>query len=50
MKIPPCDKCGEEQTELGALLFSPPMAFPNVTWRNVEKYHICVECYERMKP
>ena len=38
-----CDFCGEEMTDLGALLFSPP--YQGMTW----KYHMCKKCYKRMK-
>lgn len=36
---PVCDKCGEELTEFGALLFSPPEG------NLVKKFHLCKRCY-----
>lgn len=48
MNLPNCDKCGKEQSELGALLFSPP--FNNEKFCAVNKYHICRECFMEMKP
>jgi len=41
---PKCDKCGNELSNFGALLFSPPDE-KNIT----KKYHICEKCYENMK-
>jgi uncharacterized protein with PIN domain len=38
---PKCDKCGEELTEFGAILLSPPNENSEV-----KKFHICVECYK----
>ncbi len=35
-----CDRCGDPLTQPGALIFSPPQR------RTVEKYHLCVGCYE----
>lgn len=37
---PMCDMCGQELTEFGAILFSPPDA-----QSSVKKYHICKHCY-----
>jgi hypothetical protein len=37
-----CDKCGEEINEGAALVFSPP------TGNMVGKYHICVDCWNRL--
>jgi hypothetical protein len=38
--LPNCDVCNQPQTELGALLFSPPDK------NNMcKKLHICVDCY-----
>lgn len=37
---PTCDKCKQELTEFGALLFSPPKE------NKVTKYHLCVACYD----
>jgi hypothetical protein len=42
---PVCDKCRKELAEFGALLFSPPDSS-----NNVKKFHICKECYEKIKP
>lgn len=38
---PICDKCGNELTEFGGILFSPPDE--NST---VKKFHLCVACYK----
>lgn len=38
---PNCDRCGQELTQYGALLFSPPNREGDV-----HKYHICVDCYK----
>lgn len=38
---PICDRCGQELTKFGALLFSPPDSS-----NEVRKYHICVDCYK----
>jgi hypothetical protein len=40
---PVCDKCKQELTEFGAILFSPPDSNSNV-----KKWHICKKCYEEM--
>ncbi len=40
---PICDKCKTELSEFGAILFSPPEG------KNVKKFHICKECYEKIK-
>ncbi|GBE19732.1 hypothetical protein BMS3Abin17_00459 [archaeon BMS3Abin17] len=40
---PICDKCKQELTEFGAILFSPPDEN-----NNVKKFHICKKCYEEM--
>ncbi len=37
---PICDKCKQEITQFGALLFSPPDA-----GSRVDKFHLCVNCY-----
>lgn len=38
---PVCDRCRQELTKFGALLFSPPNSESQV-----HKYHICVDCYQ----
>jgi len=40
---PICDKCGNELTEFGALLFSPPDD-SGIT----KKWHLCKTCYDEM--
>lgn len=40
---PKCDKCGQELTEFGALLFSPPNENSEV-----KKLHVCQACYADM--
>jgi len=40
-----CFKCGGELSLLGALLFSPPNEKGQV-----DKFHICRECYYEVKP
>ncbi|MBS3058642.1 MAG: hypothetical protein J4478_04550 [Candidatus Diapherotrites archaeon] len=41
---PICDSCGKELDKFGALLFSPPDS-GNI----VRKFHVCVECFEKLK-
>ncbi len=41
---PNCDNCGEELKEFGGLLFSPPNKE-----NKVEKFHLCVNCYEKIQ-
>jgi hypothetical protein len=42
--LPKCDVCGHDQTELGAIIFSPPnpdsMCY---------KKHCCVNCWNKIK-
>ncbi|MDQ5886050.1 MAG: hypothetical protein QG628_447 [Patescibacteria group bacterium] len=38
---PTCDKCGQELLDYGGILLSPPDSFGKV-----QKYHLCVTCYE----
>lgn len=40
---PVCDRCKKELNDFGAILFSPPKG------KNVKKFHICGECYEKIK-
>jgi hypothetical protein len=40
---PICDKCGNELTEFGGILLSPPNSS-----NNVKKLHICVTCYKQI--
>ena len=41
---PICDKCKKELEEFGAILLSPPN-----TENNIKKYHLCKECYQKIK-
>lgn len=41
---PKCDKYGNELTEFGAILLSPPNEDSEV-----KKFHICVECYKKIE-
>ena len=41
---PNCDKCEKELLDFGAILFGPPDKDSKV-----EKFHICKECYEKIK-
>ena len=41
---PTCDKCGKELNEFGAILLSPPDKE-----NKVRKFHICVECYNKIE-
>jgi len=43
MNIPDCDFCKNEQTELGALVFSPPDMD-----KRCAKLHCCKKCYEHL--
>lgn len=46
MSIKPlCDICKKELIEFGAILLSPPDESSKV-----KKFHICNECYEKIKP
>jgi hypothetical protein len=40
---PKCSKCGEELTDYGAILLSPPD-----TESRVVKYHVCKKCFGGM--
>lgn len=40
---PTCDKCGNELTEFGAILFSPPDQKSTV-----KKFHLCKKCYAKI--
>ncbi len=40
---PKCDMCGNELTEFGAILLSPPDDASTV-----KKFHICVNCYAKL--
>jgi hypothetical protein len=40
---PTCDKCGQELTDFGAILLSPPDSV-----NMVRKFHICQTCYAAM--
>jgi len=54
INIPPCDYCKKPQETLGAVLYGPPYkSDPKslVAGRMiVPKFHICVDCYEKIKP
>jgi hypothetical protein len=39
-----CDKCDHPINQPAALLFSPPVD----DGFHVKKYHICIECYEKI--
>ena len=38
-----CDRCGEEVSFPGGLVFSPPVG------HSVEKYHICRACWHKFR-
>lgn len=40
-----CDCCAKELTEQGGLIFTPPAPKRNI----VDKWHICVKCFARLK-
>jgi hypothetical protein len=40
---PICDMCGKELEEFGAIVLSPPDEA-----NSVKKYHLCVECYQKL--
>lgn len=45
---PKCDRCQKELTTFGGLAFSPPEVLPAGTpCREVNKHHICVECWKQ---
>ncbi len=44
MISPKCDVCKEELNDYGALMFSPPDEEGNV-----KKFHICQNCYLKLK-
>jgi hypothetical protein len=41
MITPVCDKCDEELTEFGAIVYGPPDSEGKCY-----KWHVCVRCYE----
>ena len=44
---PKCDKCRDELTEFGGLMFSPPQhGYESYKHREVEKFHVCVKCWK----
>ena len=46
---PKCDKCKRELTTYGALAFSPPRENQDGSCeREVEKLHICAECWQKL--
>jgi hypothetical protein len=48
MIAPDCSKCGDELREFGGLIHSPPKD-PLATPHEVDKYHICLSCWEQIK-
>lgn len=41
-----CEGCGDELTQPGALLFSPPSKLPHgIVW----KVHLCCKCYDKIR-
>lgn len=40
---PICEGCKKELNDFGAILFSPPNG------NDVKKYHLCNECYKKIK-
>ena len=41
---PTCDRCKKELNDFGAILFSPPNKE-----NSVKKFHICKDCYNKIK-
>jgi hypothetical protein len=41
---PACDSCGKELKKFGAILLSPPSKS-----KAVKKFHLCENCYRRIK-
>ena len=41
---PKCDQCGQELTDYGAILLSPPDG-----QGMVKKFHICKSCYAKLE-
>ena len=42
--VPPCDKCGAVQTELGGIEYGPPRMFDGADGQWCRKLHVCVKC------
>jgi len=47
--VPPCDKCGGAQTQLGGIEFGPPMLVFDYSGKALpgywcQKLHVCVKC------
>lgn len=42
--VPPCDKCGKVQAELGGIEYGPPRTFAGVDGMWCRKLHVCVKC------
>jgi hypothetical protein len=42
---PVCNICGNELTDFGGILLSPPD-----DKNMVRKFHVCKKCYEKIKP
>ena len=50
MISPNCDRCNRELQDFGALAFSPPETQPDGSCgREVEKYHLCADCWQELK-
>lgn len=45
-KLPPCDVCGNEQTEPGAIRFGPPREIKGLDGVWCRKIHVCVKCWK----
>jgi hypothetical protein len=44
-----CDKCGKKIQEPSALVFSPPFLMQSNAQPTVDKYHICVKCWDMLQ-
>jgi len=44
-----CFGCGKLLKKPGALLFAPPVFYnKTMSYCDVQKYHICVDCYDKL--
>ena len=41
---PMCDQCGNELSEFGAIILSPPN-----NKNMVQKFHLCTDCYKKLE-